>query len=185
MPSQGGAARGQSPQGPPCYATDHQSPTTGGPTLSLLRVFYSGSRPVTSLWHQGGKKFSGRASTFFKLCPIILNYVQHIFPGGSKNLPGKKASGAPLSYGPVSETLKPRVSGNLSISWEWKQQSFHKFGNGNRNITSRTGKEHELAEEELLTGCCWHLFEQASWFSHCGDMRWVKTLVLRALIPEC
>jgi len=40
-------------------------------------------RRVTSLGHQGGQ--------FFKLCPIVLNYVQHIFPGGA----GEKFSNAP------------------------------------------------------------------------------------------
>jgi len=28
-----------------------------------------------------------RGAKFFKLCPIVSNYVRHIFPGGAKNFP--------------------------------------------------------------------------------------------------
>jgi len=33
---------------------------------------------------------------FFKLCPILLNYAQHIFPGGAKNIVG--VASPPLRY---------------------------------------------------------------------------------------
>jgi len=32
----------------------------------------------------GGVKSVPKGVQFFKLCPIVLNYVQHIFPGGLK-----------------------------------------------------------------------------------------------------
>jgi len=41
-------------------------------------VHQTSDRPVTSLGHQVGQSFL-RSSNF-------LNYVQHIFPGGAKNL---------------------------------------------------------------------------------------------------
>jgi len=43
-----------------------------------------GTRLVTSLGHQGGRVL-WEGTKFFKLCPIILNYVLHISPGGAGN----------------------------------------------------------------------------------------------------
>ena len=40
------------------------------------------SNPVTSLRHQEGRRFFWEGDKFFKLCPIVSKYVQHIFPGG-------------------------------------------------------------------------------------------------------
>ena len=40
--------------------------------------------PVTSLRHRGCEEFSKRGDKFFKLCPIVSKYVQHIVPGGAK-----------------------------------------------------------------------------------------------------
>jgi len=54
--------------------------------LTLCRRWFSGRamcRPVTSLGHQWGRGVFWEGPKFFKLCPIFLNYVQHIFPGGS------------------------------------------------------------------------------------------------------
>jgi len=42
------------------------------------------SRPVTSLGHQEGRRVFSEGPKVFKLCPIVSNYVQHIFPGGEK-----------------------------------------------------------------------------------------------------
>ena len=39
--------------------------------------------PVTSLGLQGRKEFSESGPKVFKLCPILSNYVQRIFPGGA------------------------------------------------------------------------------------------------------
>ena len=39
-------------------------------------------RPVTSLGHQGGRRVVWECSNFVKLCPILSNYVQHIFQAG-------------------------------------------------------------------------------------------------------
>ena len=43
-----------------------------------------GNRPPTSLGHQGGRKVFWEGDKFFKRCPIVSKYVQHIFPGGRK-----------------------------------------------------------------------------------------------------
>ena len=44
-------------------------------------------RPVTSLGHQEGRRvFWG--PKIFELCPIFLNYIQHIFPGGKEKFWG-------------------------------------------------------------------------------------------------
>jgi len=43
-----------------------------------------GSRPVTSLGHQGGDEFFEWGLKFFALCSIDFNCVQNIFPGGRK-----------------------------------------------------------------------------------------------------
>jgi len=40
----------------------------------------SKSRPVTSLGHQEGQRVFWEGPKFFKLCPIVSNNVQHIFP---------------------------------------------------------------------------------------------------------
>ena len=41
-------------------------------------------RPVTSLGSQEGRRVFREGTKIFELCPIFLNYVQHIFPGGRK-----------------------------------------------------------------------------------------------------
>jgi len=46
------------------------------------------SRPVTSLGHEAGRRLFWEGPKFFKLCPTVLNYVQHIFPGGAKKIFG-------------------------------------------------------------------------------------------------
>ena len=43
-------------------------------------------RPVISLGHQEGQRAFCDGPKFFKLCGILSNYVQHIFPGGRKIL---------------------------------------------------------------------------------------------------
>jgi len=40
--------------------------------------------PITSLGHQAGRRVFWERPKFFKLCSIVLNYVQHIFPWGRK-----------------------------------------------------------------------------------------------------
>jgi len=51
------------------------------------RKLWVGSRPVTSLGHEEGRRFFCEGPKFFKLCPIILN-IQHIFPEGAKTCYG-------------------------------------------------------------------------------------------------
>jgi len=62
---------------------------------------YNTSRPVTSLGHQVRPRAFWEGTKFFKLCPIILNYVQHIFPRGANNVVGGLR---PPRYGPEHET---------------------------------------------------------------------------------
>ena len=45
-------------------------------------------RPKSSLRHQGEWRVCWEGPKFFKLCPKVLNYVQHVFPGGRKILQG-------------------------------------------------------------------------------------------------
>jgi len=52
-------------------------------------------RPVTSLGHQGRRRVFWEGPNFFKLCPIVLTYAQHIFPGRAKSM-GRGVHG----YGP-------------------------------------------------------------------------------------
>jgi len=42
------------------------------------------TRPVTSWGHQQGRRVFREGPKFFELCPMFLNYAQHIFPGGRK-----------------------------------------------------------------------------------------------------
>jgi len=45
-------------------------------------------RPVTGLGPQGCRKVCWKGPKFFKLCLIVFNYAQQIFPGGRKVLQG-------------------------------------------------------------------------------------------------
>jgi len=47
-------------------------------TKSCFVNLMVGCRPVTSLGHPEGRKVFWEGTKFFQLCPIILNYVQHI-----------------------------------------------------------------------------------------------------------
>jgi len=42
------------------------------------------NKPMTSFGHQGRRRVFSEGPKFFKLCPIVSNYVQRIFPGGAK-----------------------------------------------------------------------------------------------------
>ena len=61
----------------------------------------SRGRPVTSLGNQGEQRVFWEGPKFFKLYQIVLNYVQHIFPGGRKIL---WWGFAPPGYGPEQGT---------------------------------------------------------------------------------
>jgi len=70
-------------------------------------------RPVTSLGPQVGRRVFWEGPKFFKLCPIFLNYVQHIFPRGAKKFRGlRHPCGPPPGYGPVAVIEKHVVSGD-------------------------------------------------------------------------
>jgi len=45
-------------------------------------------RHVTSLGHQGVRRVFWEVPKVFELCPIVLDFVQHIFPGEAKNFQG-------------------------------------------------------------------------------------------------
>jgi len=68
----------------------------------VQRFVCHSSRPVTSLGRQGAKIFL-RGSQIFEPCPIVLNYVQHIFQGEAniffKGVFARPC--APPSYGPA------------------------------------------------------------------------------------
>jgi len=43
---------------------------------------------------------------FFKLCPIVFNYAQQIFPGGAIRFAGEASLPFPSGYGPVSNSFE-------------------------------------------------------------------------------
>ena len=65
---------------------------------------------VTSLGHQVAKRFL-RGTQIFKR-PIVVNYVQHIFPGGQKIFQGGFAN---PDYGPGGR--QQHTVGGLRTSW--------------------------------------------------------------------
>jgi len=58
------------------------------------------TRTVTSLGHHEGWSFPRRPK-FFELCPMVLSYVQHIFPGGGEKFCTEASPSAPPGYGPA------------------------------------------------------------------------------------
>jgi len=60
-------------------------------------------RPVTSLGHQEGRRVFWEGPKIFKLCPIVSNYIQHVFPGGRTFFLG---CFAPPGYGPAESRRK-------------------------------------------------------------------------------
>ena len=59
---------------------------------NMLQFWHIIPRPVSSLGHQGWRRIFWEESKFFKLCPKVLNYAQHIFPGGQKFRRGGSSS---------------------------------------------------------------------------------------------
>jgi len=60
------------------------------------------ARTVTSLGHQGWQRVFWEEPKFFKLCPIIFSYAQHIFPGGAKIFVNRVLTPLrPPGYGPA------------------------------------------------------------------------------------
>ena len=74
-------------------------------TSRMFKYFPQLIRPVTSLGHQGGRRVFWEGRNFFKLCPIVFNYAQHIFPGGAKNFVGRLRPMRPPGYGPAANCL--------------------------------------------------------------------------------
>jgi len=63
-------------------------------------------RPVTSLGYQVERRVFWEGSKFFKLCSIVFNYAQQIFPGGWKGLQGRLRTPSRPGYGPVSNSFR-------------------------------------------------------------------------------
>jgi len=63
-------------------------------------------RPVTSLGHQGSCGVLWEGSKIFKLCSIVFNYAQQIFPGGAKRFAGEVSAPFSPGYWPVSNSFK-------------------------------------------------------------------------------
>jgi len=74
-------------------------------------------RPVISLGHQVGRRVFWEWPKFCKLRPIVLNYVQHIFPGREKNFAGGFASLRSPCYGPVIHVSYNYTHGWSIIAW--------------------------------------------------------------------
>ena len=62
----------------------------------------------------GGEKSFLRGGQFFKLCPIVPKYVQHIFPVGTKIFLGDASP--PPGYGPVDFTKHKRFHKTQTFS---------------------------------------------------------------------
>jgi len=59
--------------------------------LFWLQCFFfthASFRHVTSLGHQGVRRVFREGPKFFELCSMVLNFVQHIFPGEAKIFQG-------------------------------------------------------------------------------------------------
>ena len=63
-------------------------------------------RPVASLAHQEGRRVFREGRRFFELCPIFLNYLQHLFPGRENFSRGDSPYWRPTGYGP-GQSHKP------------------------------------------------------------------------------
>ena len=61
-------------------------------SFGLRLEFVVATRPVSSLAHQVERKVFREGPKFAKICPIVLNYVQHIFPEGRKICGGRFAA---------------------------------------------------------------------------------------------
>jgi len=80
------------------------------------------SQDVTSLEHQGGRKVFWEVPKFFKLCPIVLNYAQHIFPGWRKIFWGLLPPCASPVYGPVMSHFRVTLrSGAIHMLFKLKR----------------------------------------------------------------
>jgi len=69
--------------------------------LKLSNFCPPSDQAVISLGNQRRRRVFREGPKFFKLCPVVLNYVQHIFTRWAKNFLGGES---PSSYGPASNT---------------------------------------------------------------------------------
>jgi len=73
------------------------------------------STPVTSLGHQVWRKVFWEGSKYFKRCPIIFNYAQHIYPAGAKRFAGE----APTPTPPPQLSACCNPSGSCKVQEVW------------------------------------------------------------------
>ena len=81
------------------------------------------NRPVTSLGHQWGRRVFWEWHNFFKLCPVLSNYVQHIFPGRAKIFLGGLRPPRSPGYGPV-HTVRHVYLTTMTVLLMWQTQHF-------------------------------------------------------------
>jgi len=74
-------------------------------------------QPRNQLVAPWGAKSFLKGGQFFKLCPIVLKYVQHILPGGEKFSRGASPSLRPLVTGLWQFVLQ--AASDLSVNWFW------------------------------------------------------------------
>ena len=82
------------------------------------------TRPVTSLGHQEGRRLFREGPKFFELRPIVLKYVQYIFPGGAKNFLRwvSPALRPPLLTGLATTRKRKIVKEALQLRYERRRQ---------------------------------------------------------------
>jgi len=86
--------------------------------LSLLKNSFSSiPRPVTNFGHQEEESVFREGLKFFELCPVLLNYVEHIFPVGAKIFLG--------SFAPQVTGLFISLFLNKASDLPWRLCVFH------------------------------------------------------------
>jgi len=86
--------------------------------LQLVRDIINGEcyqQALTSLGHQEGQRVFREDPKIFELCPIVLNNVQHIFPGGENFSSGGFAPLRPPGYDPGYQRYEKRLEQQKSL----------------------------------------------------------------------
>ena len=94
-------------------------------------------RPVTSLEHYWGRRFFWEGPKFLKPCPLVLNYIEHIFPGGRKIFQEKFRPPAPpqartcYDTTPILGTVVLLAIVKNNVIFTWNTRTWPKAGVGN------------------------------------------------------